>query len=74
MKLKEYLDENDIGVAQFAALTEITYSSIYAYINETTRPSRLVARRIEEMTKGNVKAVDLRKITPIKKRKKHGDV
>jgi predicted transcriptional regulator len=74
MKLKEYLDENDIGVSQFAALTEITYSSIYAYINETTRPSRLIARRIEEMTKGKVKAADLRKIVPVKKRAKNGDV
>jgi len=67
MNLKEFLDENDMSVAHFAAISEVTYSSIYAYIKGTTRPSRLIARRIEEVTKGKVLAKDLRKIVAVKK-------
>lgn len=67
MELKEYLKEHDISVTEFAALSGICYSTIYAYMSKLRRPSKVMAHRIEQVTKSKVKAIELRKIVPIKK-------
>jgi len=69
MNIREYLTEMDMSVADFSAISGVTYSSVYNYMNETHRPTRNTATRIEEATGGKVKAKDLRKIVAVKRKK-----
>lgn len=50
MKLREYLDENDILAREFARDCGIATSTIYGYLQERARPRIELARKMSEMT------------------------
>lgn len=60
-KLKEYLFYKNITITDFAKLAGMSR----AYMSKITlgleRPSKLLAREIERLTNGEVKAEDMRK-------------
>lgn len=60
MTLKEYLEKHDICAVNFAIKAGISIASIYRYMRGTSRPNRLAAARIEEITGGLVKIKELR--------------
>lgn len=60
MQLKEYLDSNDLSVQDFSAITGISESNIYKYLNRTAVPSYSTARLIEILTEGEIALKDLR--------------
>lgn len=61
MKLKEYLDINDISPLEFAPLVGVKFVAVYNWLRGETIPRRLIARKIEEVTGGQVTAREMRK-------------
>lgn len=59
MTLKEYLKSHDLSATAFADLADMSMNTIYNYLNGQ-RPTKLHARRIEEVTKGEVTAESMR--------------
>lgn len=59
MKLKDYLLKNRIEPEEFAKQSDLSKSSIYAYLRGRT-PHRKTARIIENITNGQVTVEDLR--------------
>lgn len=60
MKLKEYLNTNNISIEAFAVKMGLTYHTLVSYISGRRRPTQNTARRILEATEGKVTIKDLR--------------
>jgi hypothetical protein len=71
MKLQDYLKKNLVFEAAFSVMVRCSPSMLRKILNYGQRPSVDLAIRIEEATKGKVKAVDLlglnRRAAPVKK-------
>lgn len=61
MKLKIYLVMNKMTIKEFAEKVEYSRNQISNIINGTSKPSKRLAKVIEEATNGEVKAEDLLK-------------
>lgn len=59
MKIKEYLDSNGMRYKFFAKKIGITYNTLWRYM-KGYKASLFIAKRIEEITDGQVKVEDLR--------------
>jgi DNA-binding transcriptional regulator YdaS (Cro superfamily) len=62
MNLKSYIKSNDIQVTEFADLIGVKRNIVHRYLNGSSIPSRETARKIEEVTGGQVKARELRRL------------
>jgi hypothetical protein len=60
MRLKEYLEKNDIKPNTLAVKCDICVASIYNYL-KGGRPNQVVAERIEKETAGEVTSAELRR-------------
>lgn len=68
MKLKEYLKKNNINYRTLAKQLDVHYQSVFRLANESTPPSLKLAKKIENLTKGEVSIMDL--MPPYAPRKK----
>jgi DNA-binding transcriptional regulator YdaS (Cro superfamily) len=59
--LREYMFYNDMTVTAFAKLVGVTRNYISQISRGHMKPSRLLAKEIERITEGKVKAEDLLK-------------
>ena len=66
MILKEYVEKENVNVCEMARKLEIHHSYLFMIITGKRHPSIHLARRIEDMTEGNVKVDELilRKLPP----------
>jgi transcriptional regulator with XRE-family HTH domain len=58
MDLRRYLDANDISVAEFAGILDVTVQAVHRYINGERIPKREVMDRIIRITAGRVQPND----------------
>ena len=58
MKLRKYLDDNNLSVAAFALDVDVTVQALYRYMDESRMPRREILERITHATKGAVTAND----------------
>lgn len=65
MKLKDYLDNNNITVASFARRCDCQSISIWNIIRKGSRPRPKLAKKIEEVTNGAITAEELRANKPL---------
>lgn len=70
MKLKQYLMLRKVTISEFAEYIGCTRGHLSAVINGTYHPSRCLAKSIERVTDGEVKASDLLKNSDIEVRLK----
>lgn len=61
MKLKLYLAENRITIKEFCEQIGYSRNQISGIVNEKLRPSKRLAKVIEDATNGKVKSKDLLK-------------
>jgi transcriptional regulator with XRE-family HTH domain len=59
MKLKEYLEEQNLTIREFAKLIGISLPSAYQYLKGQARPQRTTMARIIEVTGGKVTYEDM---------------
>ena len=60
MKLKDWLYHNEITISQFARDMDVGRNWISDIIHRRKRPSKRLARDIENATNGEVRAISLR--------------
>ena len=68
MKLKDFLDKENMTIASAAKKLEVTKQYLWMIIHEKRYPAITLAREIEDFTKGEVKAYDLLDPTPARAR------
>lgn len=54
MRLRQYLDEHSISVAEFAAQIGVTVQAVYRYLDGDRLPERRIMEQIKEATGGTV--------------------
>lgn len=59
MKLKTYMDKNNLSYRKFAQQLGIDHTSLFKYATGERTPRLNVALKIEKATKGKVKCSDL---------------
>ena len=60
MKLKKWLEKNEITPYQFAHAMDCTPASVYFWIKGSFFPSKHLMKKIEEVTNGKVTAKDFK--------------
>lgn len=61
MKLRDYLHENRIKIAEFARKLDASRSYINMIVLEEIKPGKRLAKAIEDITEGKVTAEELLK-------------
>ena len=67
-ELSKYLDDRGIKKTWFAKKIDISLTRFLQIINEKSHPSLYTAMRIEDVTGGKVKAIDLLSLNPVKEK------
>ena len=59
MKLRDYLESRNLSSKEFAKLVGISAASVDNYLAGRRTPTLKIARKIEEITHGRVRCMDL---------------
>lgn len=54
MRLRQYLDEHSISIAEFAGQIGVSVQSVYRYVDGDRLPERRIMEQIKAVTEGKV--------------------
>jgi transcriptional regulator with XRE-family HTH domain len=67
-KLREFLERENMSISELAQLLGVTKNYVWMLLDGRNQPSVLLAKEIETVTKGSIKAIDILSDKPLKPR------